>query len=201
MNEYKFTETWFDIAIPGWTELFKRIPKPKRILEVGCYEGRATVWLCENVLKGDQADYDIVDTFGGTLAEAGMVNTAKGLQDSQSFIEDNFRHNISFYPNVNFNIYKGYSQKILPTLIQEEVYDFIYIDASHRADDTFVDSYYALKMLKKGGVIVFDDFAWKDPNDLHPSNSPELGVQVFATMYEKETELLFQGYQVGFIKK
>ena len=22
MNEYKFTETWFDIAIPTWSELF-----------------------------------------------------------------------------------------------------------------------------------------------------------------------------------
>ena len=52
MNNYKFTEKWFDIAIPIWTELFKQCPSPTSILEIGCYEGRATTWLCDNVIKG-----------------------------------------------------------------------------------------------------------------------------------------------------
>jgi len=198
MNNYKFTEKWFDIAIPIWTKVFNQFPPPTSILEIGCYEGRATTWLCDNVIKGNRIDYDIIDTFGGSLEEYGMEQT-KELLEKSNFIEDNFRHNISFHPNVNFTIHKGYSQLILPTLKNKE-FDFIYIDASHRADDTFVDAYFALKMLKKGGIIIFDDYRWKDPNNLHPVNSPQLGIETFNTMYNKELRIIFGGYQVGFIK-
>lgn len=199
MNDYKFTEKWFDIAIPMWEQLFNQIPAPTSILEVGCYEGRATTWLCDNVIKGGSANYDVVDTFGGSLDETGMEQT-KELLEKDNFIENNFRHNISFHPNVNFTIHKGYSQSVLPTF-QGKEYDFIYIDASHRADDTFVDGYYALKMLKKGGIIIFDDFGWKDPNNMHPANSPQLGIEVFNSIYDTELSLIFHGYQVGFAKK
>ena len=199
MNDYKFTEKWFDIAIPQWEQIFKHVPAPSSILEVGCYEGRATTWLCDNVIKDGLANYDVVDTFGGSLEESGMQQTKK-LLEKDNFIENNFRHNISFHSNINFTIYKGYSQSILPTLENKE-YDFIYIDASHRADDTFVDGYYALKMLKKGGIIIFDDYSWKDPDNMHPANSPQLGIDVFSSIYNTELNLIFCGYQVGFIKK
>jgi hypothetical protein len=199
-KNYKFTESWFDIAIPVWERVFEKYDNIENILEVGCYEGKATTWICDNVIKGRNATYDIVDTFGGTLTESGMVGTLNRLKED-NFIESNFMHNISFHPNVNFKIHKGYSQIILPTLPQKEVYDFIYIDASHRADDTFVDAYYAHKMLKSGGLLIFDDFGWKDPQNMHPVNSPQLGIEVFNTMYDNNYVLIFKGYQVGFIKK
>lgn len=204
-KRYKFTEKWFDIAIPQWNQLFPQYKKQtgkeiESILEIGCYEGRATVWLCENVLsKTNPIEYDIVDTFGGSVEESGMEGTKNRLEE-RNFIEENFRHNISFFPNINFNIIKGYSQNILPTFSSNKQYDFIYIDASHRADDTFVDAYYAHKLLKKGGIIIFDDYGWKDPNNLHPSNSPQIGIEMFNTMYDNQYQLVLQGYQVGFIK-
>lgn len=200
MEQYKLTENWFDLAIPAWTSIFNSLPTPKNILEVGCYEGRATTWLCDNVLKGEQANYDVVDTFEGSLNEAGMVGTKQRLEDL-NFIENNFRHNISFHKNVNFRIHKGLSQKILPTFVQEEKYDFIYIDASHRSDDTFVDAYYCHKMLKVGGLLIFDDFGWKDPNNPHIVTSPEFGIRIFCTMYGDCYNVVIEGYQLGLIKK
>ncbi len=201
-EKYKFTTEWFDIAIPTWTELFVNNKKQiKDVLEIGCYEGRATVWLCENVLNDNNIkyNYDIIDTFGGSLNESGMEN-AKEQLEKENFIENNFLHNISFFDRINFQIHKGYSQLILPTLPQKEKYDLIYIDASHKADDTFVDAYYAHKMLKVGGILIFDDYGWIDPTNTHISNSPGLGIEVFGTMYDNQYNVILKGYQVGFQK-
>ena len=200
-DKYKFTEEWFDPMIPTWEQVFEQYGKEKikNVLEIGCYEGRATIFLCEKVLQ-EGVNYDIVDTFGGTLEESGMGGTAERLKD-EDFIYNNFTHNISFHSHINFNINKGYSQYILPTLVeQDKQYDFIYVDASHRADDTFVDAYYAHKILKPGGLIIFDDFIWKDPNAPYPVSSPELGIRMFFSMYDNLYTLITQGYQIGAIK-
>jgi len=202
-SKYRFTEEWFDIAIPVWEEVFKnhyKIPI-KSVLEIGCYEGRATVWLCENAL-GEGVDYDVVDTFGGSITESGMVGTVSRLEGDKSFIQTNFEHNISFFKDkVSFNLHKGYSQHELPKLVEQgKQYDFVYVDASHQSDDTFVDGYFAHKMLKKGGLIIFDDFGWKDPKKPHDNCSPEVGIRLFFTLYSDCYQPLFSSYQIGAIK-
>ena len=206
-EKYKFTEYWFDNMIPVWRELFDQYKKTydkniQSVLEIGCYEGRATVWLCENVLTDLDVEYtyDIVDTFGGTGEESGMGQAMELLSKDMDAIENTFRHNISFFKNINFNISKGISQNILPSMNSIAKYDFIYIDASHKADDTFVDAYYAHKMLKRGGILIFDDYGWKDPKDMHISNSPQLGIDVFTHIYDREYQVIYNGYQKAFIK-
>ena len=199
----KFTEEWFDGMIPVWEQLFSQHIAPigiKNVLEIGCYEGRATSFVCENFLQKN-TNYDVVDTFEGSLNESGMVGTAERLEN-ENFIYNNFKHNISFYPDINFKIHKGYSQYILPELEKKDKkYDFIYIDASHRADDTFMDAYYAHKMLNSRGLLIFDDFAWKDPKQSHVVHSPAFGIQCFFTMYDNFYDIVHQGYQVAAIKK
>lgn len=196
-DKYKFTETWFDPMIPVWSQIFekRKDKKIKSVLEVGSYEGRATIFLCSEILPSETS-YDVVDTFGGSLEESGMLGTAERLEGGD-FIYENFKHNISFHQDIKFNIHRGLSQNILPTLVeQKKTYDIIYIDASHEADDTFVDAYYAHKMLNEGGILIFDDFGWKDPNRQHPLHSPELGIRMFFSMYENSYQLVGQGYQV-----
>ena len=193
MNKnYKFTALWFDeTAKPNWSIIFNEF-KPTRVLEIGCFEGRATTWLCDNVetIK----EYHVIDTFKGS-AEPGM----DVLDGKNIILEDVFRHNISHHPNIDFTINEGYSQVVLPTLQLNEYFDFIYIDGSHRSDDTFVDAYFAHKYLRKGGLIIFDDFGWKDPTDLSIVNSPELSIRMFFTMYPNYTPVM-EGYQIGAIK-
>ena len=202
-SKYKFNEEWFDHNIPLWDELFNKFNKPiKNVLEIGCYEGRATVYLCEKVLE-EGANYTVVDTFEGSVAESGMDTTMERLEKDNSIIEDNFMHNISFHNKINFKIHKGTSQVILPELCSklEDKFDLIFVDASHRADDTFVDGYFALKMLKKEGILIFDDFGWKDPAQKEIVSSPEFGIRTFATMYSEEVDTIHTGYQVIFRKK
>ena len=56
----KFTEEWFDMMIPSWEKLFTDVLVPskiKNVLEIGCYEGRATSYICSEFLL-DGTNYD-----------------------------------------------------------------------------------------------------------------------------------------------
>jgi hypothetical protein len=131
-----------------------------------------------------------------------MTFASERFKNNKNYIEDNFKHNISFYPNINFNINKGFSQYLLPELEKQgNKYDFIYIDASHQADDTFVDAYYTHKMLNSKGLLIFDDFKWKDPNKPHILDSPQFGIEVFFALYKDLYDIIHTGYQVAAIKK
>ena len=202
-KDQTYTEKWFDGMIPSWEQLFTQAIAPigiKNVLEIGCFEGRATSFVCEKYLQKG-TNYDVVDTFGGSLEESGMSGTAKRLSEDD-FIYNNFSHNISFYPDINFNISRGYSQYLLPELEKKrKKYDFIYIDASHQADDTFTDAYYANKMLNSKGLLIFDDFGWKDPNKPHILDSPQFGIEVFFSLYKDLYHIIYKGYQVAAIKK
>ena len=79
--KYKFSEDWFSKMIPIWESMFNAFPKVENILEIGCYEGRATVWLCENIFNDSSKtyNYDVIDTFGGSLEETGMKHVEDKL--------------------------------------------------------------------------------------------------------------------------
>ena len=181
-DNYKFTEKWNEIHLPSWNELFnnnyEHTDKIRNILEVGCYEGFTTMYLCDNFLKPGVV-YDVIDTFEGTIDEPGM-ETAKALVKYNNYIEENFNNNISYHPDINFRQYKGYSQTILPKLWElGNKYDLIFIDASHQSDDTFVDAYYCHKMLNINGLMIFDDYDWVFPGHLWKYEVPKHGIDFF----------------------
>lgn len=193
MSDYKFTQDWFQHALPIWEHLIPLMSERKKFLEIGAFEGRATVWMIENMME-DGGEIVCIDTWqGGEEHINGEMNNAKA----------NFNHNIlavrEKFPNRNVTAIEGLSHQWLPALIQDnQAFDFIYIDGSHIAKDVMTDACMAWPMLKKGGVIVFDDYMWGDPRDV--LHRPKLAIDMFTTLFGEELQPLHVGYQVALKK-
>ena len=75
-------------------------------------------------------------------------------------------------------------------LIQREtLFDFIYIDGSHNGEDVIVDAIESFKILKKHGIMVFDD-AMLDIDKNKKYQTYE-GVISFINMFKKEIEIMY----------
>jgi predicted O-methyltransferase YrrM len=146
-----FTQDWFTSNIGNFEHAKKVIPDNKKFLEIGSFEGRSTVWMLENMLAED-GDIVCVDTFGGGIEHA-HLNLTK--------LRDTFERNVTEArkESQEIRLLEMNSDLALSQLIKEnEQFDFIYVDGSHELLDVLTDAVMAFKVLKKGGVMLFDDY-------------------------------------------
>lgn len=173
-----FTVDWFSRHIPVWQQLvLPRLPKdrPRRLLELGCWEGRSAAWLLENAMReGDELV--CVDHWNTPAAES------------------------RFDANVGSRVTKIKSRTLpaLVTMIQEaQQFDFVYIDADHSGRAILTDAVFAWQLLSPGGIIVFDDYAWPTPIEFSINAMPPAsGIDAFLATHCLELRLLYKTYQV-----
>jgi predicted O-methyltransferase YrrM len=178
-----FTATWFQNNIPLWqNKVIPELPNNSNILEIGVYEGFCTRWMCENI---PNCKIVVVDTFLGSMEN----NLTQDL--FKAFIE-----NLYDYKDI-IKINKGESYEHVRKF-PKDYFDLIYIDGSHKAKDVLTDAIQSFYCLKKGGIMVFDDYEWSPYNDenLHPKK----GVNIFLDLFKDEIQLIHKEYQV-IIKK
>jgi predicted O-methyltransferase YrrM len=172
-----------------WDQLIPAI-KPRRILEIGSYEGASACYLIEKVGKLHALEIHCVDSWGG-----GEEHQARGVD--MVAVEARFDGNIelakgaALHP-VEVIKLKDRSDLALSKLLssgKRNFYDFVYIDGSHQAPDVLCDAVLAFRLLKVGGYLVFDDYLWAAPNkDL--VNSPKFAIDSFTNTYSKKIRLV-----------
>jgi predicted O-methyltransferase YrrM len=178
MAGFQFTADWFGGNIENWQRFLSHLVGQANIafLEIGCYEGRATIWLLGNVLTHETAKIDCIDVFYDESCER------------------RFEHNIrTALGDKKVKKIKGSSQEILRHLPFHH-YDVIYIDGSHAAPDVLEDAVLAFRLLKHGGIMIFDDYEW----DAHQDQLllPKMAVNAFLEIYQRQYYLVHMGYQV-----
>lgn len=147
--------------------------RPCRLLEIGCYEGRTTCWLLDNLIRHPEASLLCVDIYEQPLFTENMKTAANADQ---------------------MTLLLGPSRDVLRTVGPPASFDFIYIDGGHGTVDVIEDAVLAFRLLKIGGVIGFDDYKWKDKTLKH-EGYPKPAIDAFLKLYDRKVDLLNKGYQ------
>ena len=174
-----FTNNWFEIT---GKENFEKFLLPQKdeelnLLEVGCYEGRASTWMLENLPK---AKLTVVDTFKG----------GEDLPDEVDLLK-RFEENTAPYRD-RIDIAKGKSGDLLKYL-DNNSYDFIYIDGSHLACSALEDAVLSFPLLKENGIMIFDDYTWGA--GMCSYDIPSTGIDAFLNVYGNQLEVLARNSQ------
>lgn len=190
-SEPIFSTDWFSPVVSLWEEVLAKYKGQPgvRVLEIGSYEGRSARWLLENILTHESARIDCLDIFKDEIKDEAEAETS-------SPILQRFLHNIAPYAE-KVSWVQGKSQLILrgeafdPSKARK--YDFIYIDGSHEARDVLEDAMLAYRLLKIGGILIFDDFefvAWSESY-----RNPKTAILAFFGVFKQQFKLLHKGRQ------
>lgn len=153
----------------------------KFVLEIGCFEGLTTRYICDNLLSPD-----------------GRVICIDPLPDDENtlpFGEDNkifagqygrFARNTNGYP---VELIRKKSREVMTEEgFRHYRFDLIYIDGDHREDEVFNDGVMSFEVCRKGGYILFDDYGWREET--------ARGIDRFLGAYGDYLRVLVKDYQV-----
>ena len=177
--------------LTGWKTWDKELShfqhKKINILELGAFEGEATEWFLVNLCTHPDSKVYALDTWEGSV---------EYIHTDFKKIEKTFNEKIkSIHKNNQLIKMKTNTDKGLLHLYHNNIeFDIIFIDASHLAKDVLSDAILSWKILKNGGVLIFDDYRW---NKLEKNiDKPKIAIDSFLKIYSNEIKILAMKYQV-----
>jgi len=188
-DQYDFTVDWFSQQSGSWAGLLSWIA-PKRILEIGSYEGRSTTFLIESCSSNRPIEIVCIDTWEGSFEHA------KG---AMSEVEHRFDRNVALARlrarnDVLVRKLKKLSVRALADLISQEEapFDLTYVDGSHQATDVLQDAILGFQLLRVGGLLIFDDYLWRLEPDgqQNPFNMPKPAIDAFVNIFQQKLRVL-----------
>lgn len=181
---FKFDHDWFSPNINNLKTLVQgNEHAPLRILEIGSFEGRSTVFLAHHFPK---STITAVDTWQGSAEHQG--NSDIDFVQAKS----NFDFNIGQFPD-RITAIQGRSFDVLLDLLKSnQKFDFVYVDGAHDAVSVNCDLILSFQLLTLGGLIYCDDYYWgfNEPEHMsstHMNNfvfdTPKAGIDAFVSVY------------------
>lgn len=187
-DQLEITTDWFSRKIPVWNYVFDRlqITEVENYLEIGSWEGLSTSFIAH---RFPLVKAFCVDTWQGSEEHASLENT--------SGIFERFKKNTGNTSQIE--LFQGTSRSFFEHFDRSVLFDLMYIDGSHYVDDVIMDAFSGFQLLKKGGVMIFDDYLWKRYE--HPQDNPAAACNAFLKIKSKEVDIIHVGYQVIIQKK
>jgi len=187
--KYDISNTWFLNS-----ELKKNISKYLRktdilkILEIGSYEGAASVFFSDKFLNNKASRLVCVDPHYESSETINSFAEGEGSKYVKGFTKDKFLRNIKKSKNFNKIEYLQIESNQFFEKNNEN-FNFIYIDGYHNNEQVKKDLINSMSSLQSNGVIWMDDYVWsKKTIDSIVDNSLD------------NFEVIHQSYQIA-IKK
>ena len=198
-SPYVFTSGWFSVHCSDWENHLKELKGKPNIhaLEIGSWEGFSAIWQLKNILTDPTSTITCIDIFYDKVIEDRFDQNIKATGVTKKVIK-----------------LKGPSEKILRGLNLEQ-YDYIYIDGSHMPKWVLSDAVLSWDLLKKGGLMIFDDYHYIEgkPEEFRPTkikvmdnylwkrrgrntHSPEPAIDAFLKIFGPYLEVVFKKFQV-----
>jgi predicted O-methyltransferase YrrM len=116
----------------------------RHCLEVGLAYGISSLAICESIHRKPDASLVSIDPFQRAhWRDIGLLNLARG--GYTSIVEFHARP----------------SHEVLPELLLNgRTLDFAYVDTVKIFDVVLIDAFFIIRLLKPGGIVVFDDVSW-----------------------------------------
>ncbi len=186
-----YTADWFSHHIANWRVWLEPLSYRPHInfLEVGAFEGMASTWLMRNIVTAPTSTLTCCDTWSGPI----QAYDGTG-EDAEARFDENLK---AFGDRVRKR--KGRSDRVLSQMIAAgERFDGAYIDADHYGPEVLRDGILAFSLLTPGGVLIFDDYGWRQPL---VTVFPGEAIDAFLSIFRDEVDLIGKGYQVAVRKR
>lgn len=187
----EFAQDWFSRNTHAWQSLFESaslLGRPIDALEIGSFEGRSAVFLLSLC---QEANLTCVDTW--TPFHAHVTD-----MPDPAVVEARFDANTTPFKD-RVTKWKGSSLAFWQA--QEnarEMFDFIYVDGSHYADDVMVDALHSFRLLRPGGLLIFDDYLYRRYD--RSLDNPAVAINCFLTMKKGQYSLAAIYHQAAIMK-
>ncbi len=172
---------WYIDQFEAWHEHLAT-DAPVRVLEIGAFDGVSANMMLDAIFTHPQSQVVAIDPY----------HADPTTPEVDASTRDTFLRNARIGGHQErIKLLQGYSFDLLPAMAHAS-FDVIYIDGSHFARHVLEDAVLAMRLLKPGGIIGFDDYLWISPSDPgDPTASPKVAIDAFERVYADRIEPLF----------
>jgi len=182
-EHYRLADNWFSII-----DEKNYNDRPINYLEIGAFYGANLLSVETSFAIHEQSKLYAIDPW----EHYGEYPEYNGEQET---IYRMFLNNIENSGKKNkIEVRRGYSHNIIPTL-PDNFFDIIYIDGNHEPSFVLEDAVLSFRKLKRGGILIFDDYGWGGP-DL-----TQRGIDGFISGFHKKIVVLGMSDIQMFVKK
>ena len=171
-SSYRLADNWFN-----YLDIQNYSNRPINYLEIGTFFGA-------NLLSVELSYGQHPDSKLHCIDPWEDYDEYSEYKNIQSEIYETFLENVENSGKKDkIIVHRGYSHNEI-IKFEDNSFDIIYIDGNHEPEYVLEDAVLSFRKLKKGGVMIFDDYGWGGP-DL-----TQRGIDAFLNGYYKKIKVI-----------
>ncbi len=180
---YRLADNWFNnVPVQEFSS------KPINYIEIGTYYGANLLSVAKTYASHPDSKLYCIDPWEDYADYPEYKGEQPGIYSTFMENLNNSEHKSKIIVD------RGYSNKQL-LKYDDDFFDIIYIDGNHEPEYVLEDGVLAFRKLKRGGILIFDDYGWGGPDMV------TCGIDSFKRGYHKRIrDLGYRDAQV-FIRK